>query len=262
MSALLRQEWLKLSTLRSTRWAALAAVLLTAAFAWLGGQAARLVEDSAGRVLAPAELLSLMLRTNPPVLIAVGVLGAAAVTADVRHRVVVPTLLQHPRRVRVWAAKAIVVASLSAGVALAGVAAAVAVLVSTSSWGVSGASAGALVPAAAYVGLAVGWSLVGLATGAVVGSQAGAVALLLLLPDVVEPVARVALTTAGGASATFAEFLPFGAGSALITPPGGTDGVLFVARELPAVASLAVFVVFVALVLAAGMQAFCRRDLA
>ncbi|MGN7778019.1 ABC transporter permease [Mycolicibacterium sp. 22603] len=160
MIGVLEAEVRKLATTRSALWLTLTVALLALGLA-------ALTEDP---LLGVANF-------GVPVLM---ILSALTVTGEYRTAMIRTTFLATPRRTRVLAAKALVAAGFSAAVAAAMTAGAI-VIAGSGAWHSVGALA--LYAAAAAV-LAVG-------VGALLRHTAAAVAVLLLVPFVVEPMLSV-----------------------------------------------------------------------
>lgn len=146
------------------------------------------------------------------------VLGALAVTGELRHRTLTTTLWAQPSRTVVLAAKLLVNAGVGALYGVVGVAAAVA----------AGAGTLALMGEATYLGsgdvwTAIVWSVIALALWGVIGvgvgtlvtNQIAAVVSILAFTQFLEPIARLGL---GSFEATVgvSKFLPGAAAEALV----------------------------------------------
>jgi len=160
------------------------------------------------------------------------ILGAMAVTGEIRHQTITPTFLTEPKRGRVLAAKLVValglglligaVATVVNASVVAGLAAAQGsgpALEDAATWGVLGRSV-----------LALGiWGAVGVGFGALIRNQIAAIVVVLAFTQLVEPVLRIALG-AFEATRDVASYLPGAAGEALAGAPslftGGASGEL------------------------------------
>lgn len=146
-------------------------------------------------------------------------IGTLAVTGDLRHRTIVPTLLADPSRTRLLVAKHL--GALPVGIA----------------YGVAGSLA-ALGAGAAFIALGGGdpllgspevwrtvalstvaltlWTLVGVGLGSAISNQVAALVVLLAFTQFVEPIARIGLAAGlGSTGERIASFLPGAAGDAL-----------------------------------------------
>ncbi|MCP9272024.1 ABC transporter permease [Mycolicibacterium arenosum] len=184
MLAVLNAERIKLSTIRSPLWSALLAAVLSIGVAALQGAAAY---GTAG--LAPEQVSIGVAVFGVPILM---ILSAMVVTGEYRTGMMRTTFAATPNRTMVLAVKAVVAAALSSVYSAALVLAAVVMARLTSEplqttrlsltdsgvWRVAGA-------VALYAALA---AVLGVSVGALLRHTAGAVALLLLWPLVVEPV--------------------------------------------------------------------------
>lgn len=146
------------------------------------------------------------------------VLGALAVTGELRHRTLTTTLWAEPRRTVVLGAKLVVNAGVGALYGVVGVAAAVA----------AGAGTLALMGEVTYLAsadawIAIGWSVVALALWGVIGvgvgtlvtNQIAAVVSILAFTQFLEPIARLGLA-AFDATVGVSKFLPGAAAEALV----------------------------------------------
>lgn len=237
MKALIAAERLKLTTLRSV-------------YLLFGGVAALAVVTvmdpgySASEFGKPFHEHTFVLFTALLSRILIFVFGVRVITDEFRHGTIVPSLLSSPRRGRLLAAKALVVAG--AGAVLGGVA----WVAMTGAAGVAASSEGAslAVDGAAWRSLGgmifagAGWALVGLGVGAIVRSQVVAIVGGLVWLMGLEDGLR-------GWFGDFAGYLPGQAGLAVTTSPT-VRGALLAAAILAAYATLAL----------AGAARALRRD--
>jgi ABC-2 type transport system permease protein len=242
MTALVRNELLRLRTTRSTWGLAVIGLVLT-----LGWAVVTLT--GVGGVGAPArgsaELRGAMLGASSLGLFPILLLGVVAVTGEFHHATVTSTFLVTPVRWRVLVAKAVACALAASSVMVVFLAAA---------W-TSGVVAGAVdaVPdaplleiAARSVLVAACWALLGVAVGAAVRNQTLAVILPLAWLLVIET-----LIPAYGMT-WLLPWLPGGATTAL--SGGRFPG------ALPAWAALLVLMAYVVTLLVPGVRAITRRD--
>ncbi|MGY1701826.1 ABC transporter permease [Geodermatophilus sp. SYSU D00766] len=192
LTAVLRSEWTKLRTLRSTWWCTGVYLLVTGSFAWL----AAATTHSAPTADAAVGVVLTGFAFGQVVLV---VLGVLAVTAESATGMALASLAAVPRRTRLLAAKIAVVAgwaALTTAPLVAACALAARVLVAVPG-GVSLTDPDVLRPAALQVAGAVLVTVLAAGLGAVLRSTAGAVGLGVALVFVAPP----ALALAGGAGA-------------------------------------------------------------
>lgn len=186
MIGLLRSEWTKLRTIRSTMWTMAGVVFVMIGFAYLNGattanQAARSpVGDTTTVVLGGAPFAALV----------VAVLGVLAISGEYRTGMIRTTLLAVPRRGRMLAAKTLVFAAYAFAVCLP--TCLVAFLVGQAALGEYGIGLGEHDSLRMMVGCALyvtGAGVFGLAFGTLVRHTAGAIVLitvmLLILPQII-----------------------------------------------------------------------------
>lgn len=240
---LLRSEWAKIRTVRSTYWTLIAAAIAIGlgtviAAAQSGTHAAAL--DPIGTTLGGVLFAQL----------AIGVLGALAVTTEYSTGMIRSTLVAAPQRRLVIAAKATVLAAIALVVGtLASVATFLAGQAILGANGVSLGSPGALrsvIGVGLYLGL-IAIFAVGL--GTIVRSSVGAIAVLFGLLFAL-PMILTALPSLSNVD----KFLPSNAGSAIFhsATPGTTS--------LSPWAGLAVLALYVAATLGVSLIVICRRD--
>lgn len=182
--AIARAEWIKLTTVRSPRWSALLAAVLGLGVAALQGWTAY---GAAG--LSPAAAVTGVAVFAVPVLM---ILSATVVTGEYRTHLIGATFAAMPNRTLVLAAKAVVVATC-AGLFAAILALGAVVVARTTADPLASAQLSVTSGAVWRVALALSVyaalaAVLGVAVGALVRHTAGAVALLLLWPLVVEPI--------------------------------------------------------------------------
>lgn len=241
----LRSEWIKLRTVRMN----LVLFIIAVAFpvvvcvlvASLGDITDLNVSDVAGLVTASSVVTALLL----------GVVGAVSISAEFAYGTIRPTFAATPRRMRVLAAKAIVVALFSA-VAEAMVVVLCYFLASTiaTSRGASLSLSDQPVARAGLIGIvifAVIVGLLGLGLGMVIRNTPAAVAILILWPLVVENLIFAILSAAGVNNPR--KFLPYTSGFALGNSDVGTyeglgriAGGLYFGTVTIAVAALGAFI--------------------
>jgi ABC-2 type transport system permease protein len=178
------------------------------------------------------------------------IFGALAITAEIRHGTIRPTLLATPQRARVVAAKAIV--ALTAGIALGAFATALAAGAGTLFLHLRGVTIN--VRGGDYVLLIVGgavaaalWAGIGLGIGALVRTQVPAVVGMLVWILFVENLLDGGFPAVG-------KFAPAALGRSLA---GTTENTL----HTPAVAGV-LLAVYAAAAIYAGYRATTRRDVA
>lgn len=215
---LVRSEWIKLTTLRSTWWSLGIAVLLSVGIS--------MMVASASADFAPgfASVGAILMPTQFTMLVA-GILGAIAVTGEYSTGMIRSTVTAAPRRGAVLAAKAVVVAVLIAVTTLVSyviaILATAPILTVAIDWSDAALST---LPLALGVLSMVCFALIGVGFGFLIRNGAGAIAatvgLLFVLPIVASMfmMAGEAWRWIVDASA----YLPMNA-AATITTPGGTD---------------------------------------
>jgi ABC-2 type transport system permease protein len=142
--------------------------------------------------------------------------GTLSITAEYRYQTLTPTFLAEPRRSVVLVAKLVVatVLGLLFGLvgATAGAGAVAGVRVLT---GDPPGLDGEIVQALAQVVLGMGlWAAVGVGVGSLVRNQVAAVVVIIAFSQLVEPIARVALS-AWDATRSVSQYLPGAAGDAM-----------------------------------------------
>lgn len=167
MKAALAYEWIRLRTLRSTWWmlgiSLIVTALLTLAFSGLILD----LQAASGQGVSGTEAFIVVLTRSVLTPVVAGLIGVFAIAHDLRYGTIVTTLLVTPRRIVALAAKALVVSSAAATLALANLAVAwVAGLVVLRDRVSMDLALYDLVRAQlGFVLLVVGWSLIGLAFG-------------------------------------------------------------------------------------------------
>ncbi len=245
MRRLVAAELFKLRTTRTSWLLAAAALALIAAFHVL---------NFALKDIRPGDDVVSEIQLTGVVVTLTMVLGIVGIAGEQRHGTMRVTLLVTPRRGRVLAAKAIAYALVGGllGALASGLTALVVLpwLAATDTpAGLSDARIAAML--AGFIPLAAGSAVLGLALGAIVRSQAGAIAVALVWTALVDGL----LAEAVGA---YAPYSLDGASSALTSLPessaGGVDLLAPWAGGL-------VLVAYVAVLLAVGATVLSRRDL-
>jgi len=245
VSNLLRSEWAKLRTVRSTYWSLLVAVVA------MIGLGAIITAAQSGPYNATFDPVSISLAGVLLAQLAIGVLGVLFVTSEYSTGMIRTTFAGAPQRRTVIAAKAAVFGGVAFVVGT--IASFVTFFVGQailSSHGVSLGSPGALrsvVGAGMYLGLL---AIFAVGLGTIIRSTAGAIAalfgLILVLPAVV-----TALPTSIQNSVD--KFLPGNAGQAIFNTIKDTS-------TLSPWLGLAVFALYAAAALAIGLVLVRRRD--
>lgn len=237
----LRHEMVKLISLRSTYIAPGLGLLLSLAMCAITTWG--LTESMAA--ISMEELTPLVLRTAVPALIVVAVVAVTACRDDIDNGTFAYSVLRVASKRDAWLSKMVVVIGLAA---LYGVVVALAdlTLMRLMQPDLDGASVGMWLGApVAFGAVAAGWASMGLALAAFLPTTGTAVIGVLALPLIIEP----AVTSALGDSLV-KDFLPFGAGLALLGGEGGTVA----DRQLPMAASGAVFVLFLLVTAWSGVR--------
>lgn len=116
MTDLLRSEFIKTTTTRLVIWMGIATLLLSLLYLAIPLGLGLAVDEAAFN--DPAFISSLFATTLSAAMFAM-LLGIVAMTAEFRHNTIAPTFLATPKRERVLAAKAIVLAGIGAALGLA-----------------------------------------------------------------------------------------------------------------------------------------------
>jgi ABC-2 type transport system permease protein len=215
---LLRSEWIKITTLRSTWWSLGITVVLSVGISMMIASASA---DFSGGYPAVSAIVS---PTQFTMLVA-GILGAIVITGEYSTGMIRSTLTAEPRRAAVVASKAVVVSFLIAVTTVVMYAVAIAATAPLLAEGIDWSDPEqSIVPLAYGVLSMVVFTLIGLGFGFVLRSGAGAIAVtvgvLFVLPIV------FSLFAAFGESWTWisdlGRYLPMNAAAALTTP-GGRD---------------------------------------
>jgi hypothetical protein len=247
--AVLHAERVKLTTIRSPMWSALAAGVLSLSVAALQGATAY---GAAG--LSPQRAAMGVAVFGVPILM---VLSAMTVTGEYRTGMIRATFAATPNRPLVLAAKAVVAASFAAVFTAVLVVAAVVVarLAADPLVGAGLSLAGSAVwrLAVALALFAAVAAVLGVAVGALLRHAAGAVALLLMWPLVVEPI----LANLPSIGPAVGPYLPFGNAFLFVDVQW-----LFPTYVMPwgPFGSLVYFTVVVASILVAATVVVVKRD--
>jgi ABC-2 type transport system permease protein len=252
MTAALRYEWVRLTTVRSTYHLSVLALVGTVLVAW--GMANNLHGDQqqyAQALTAGAQL--------PPLLL--GLIGVFAFGHEYRFGMIRPTLTALPRRSQVAAAKVLLVLAWALVVSLLCLvlAYATANLVAADT---SGLSVGAGPTERMLLGTVLWtllWAVVGLAYGGLFRNVPASVSLLIIVPLLVENVLHGLLQIHALRSIHWlGNYLPFSAGQQLFTWPNGGNGA-FTSTLSPFAGGLTL-AVFAGGLLALSWALFERRD--
>ncbi|MEO6605703.1 MAG: ABC transporter permease [Aeromicrobium sp.] len=267
----LRYEYVRFRTIRSTYWliglALTFQLVMSMLIAWRLSLASRPpADDEAFDILATIGAST----GFAPLFIAyiIGLLGVFSTGHEYRHGMIRATLTALPNRSQVFVAKVLSTALVSALAALACILVALLGLVI---FGLDIPSAdGLLSMTAGTVIFTVLFSLSGLAYAAMTRNQTAAVALLLLVPSVVEQIIRaivIAIKAAAddpqesGGIVTILKFLPYDAGGKMYTRASLDDLLSFLGyTPFGAVGGGVVMGVFVSVLLATSYGLFMRRD--
>jgi ABC-2 type transport system permease protein len=263
----LRYEWTRLVTIRSTYWLIGITLGFQLAMTVLIGALAK----NADGVDAFAVLVTIGASTGfAPLLIAyvIGLIGVFSAGHEYRHGMIRATLTAIPRREWVLAAKVLMVVAVSA------VAALVCVLIAIASALLFGvdlpATSDVLEVTAGTTVFAVLFSLSGFAFALITRNQTAAVALLLLVPSVLEAIIKSVILaihaasddpTGKGGGVWIIKYLPYDAGGQMYTRRSLEDLLeIFGVVPFGPLGGGIVMGVFVAILLALGSWAFLRRD--
>ncbi|MGI8627243.1 MAG: hypothetical protein ACR2J5_11845 [Geodermatophilaceae bacterium] len=267
MTAALKYEWRRLWTIRSTYWLIGGTLVLQLVFCMIAAANASPIETifDAEEVVSAVVSLGASYGVSPLFsAYIIGLLGVFSFGHEYRYGMIRATLTAVPDRAAVFLAKALTTAALAAVLAFAcaliGLLAA-AIFVDTQG---AMSSAGVWEVVLGLVLYTTLFGLCGMATAAIVRNQTGAVALMLLVPSVIESVIRLLLilVSQGGSDANeLARFLPFDAGSQMFARPAAdviTD--MFGYDPFGPVGGGLVLTLFAAVLIAAGAVLFSSRD--
>lgn len=267
----LRYEWTRLRTLRSTYWliglALVFQIVMTAVISWRVS-----VSDSGVGDESSFYLIATLGASSgvAPLFIGyiLGLLGVFSMGHEYRHGMIRATLTAIPSRAHVLTAKLITTVAVVAGAALACVVIGVALV----------AAFGIVLPDTnSILGLAAGtaifsalFALSGLAFSALARNQTAAVAMLMLIPTVLEQIIKAIVLAIKAVSddpsapsgiTTILKYLPYDAGGQLYTRmPLGDMLQFFGIEPFGPVGGGVVMGVFVAVLVALSYWTFVRRD--
>lgn len=258
----LRLEALKLVRSRSSAVLALIAVVVSSVAAVFFAGVAAIVLD--GGVTADSEeLYSFTIVRASLAPVAAGVIGALLTGSEFRHRQWATTLLRLPRRHVVLAAAYLVAASAAIALSVVTFAATMAVSLFEVQriTGVAPVGQALVLSALGHAVTTAGCAVAGAALGILLRSRIGAVAIFVALVYVVEPALAAVLNLVGSPATLFvAHHLPLAAGARLALQLGDASPVLLAEAGAGAASSAAVFVVFVAGLVALSTWSFVRQD--
>lgn len=214
----LRSEWIKVTTLRSTWWSLAVAAVLSIGISMMIAAASQSFEGgfpAVSAILSPTQFTMLV----------AGVLGAIVITGEYSTGMIRSTLTAEPRRGTIVVAKALVVSVLMAVTTVLIYAAAIAATAPILSEGIDWSEPSqSIVPLAYGVLSMVAFTLIGLGFGFIIRNGAGAIAAtvgaLFVLPIV------FSLFTMAGEGwqwiVDLSQYLPMNAASVL-SSPGAED---------------------------------------
>jgi ABC-2 type transport system permease protein len=246
-----RSEWIKLRSLRSTIWVAGITIAVMAAFAGLFAWAVVSFPDSV------STSAGVIVVGYPIAQLAISVLGVLVITGEYATGSFRSTLAAEPRRLRVVASKALVLLVSAFVVSVVALALSAAVAIPVMQAGgievrLAADDIRILIGTALYLTISA-WFAFGI--GLLVKNTAAAittvVGILFILPIIVQ---LIAATTGAEWLRDLYSYLPAPAGSAVVS--GGAMGF----AGLEPWAGLAVFGGYTAAALAVGTVAFVRRD--
>lgn len=142
--------------------------------------------------------------------------GTLSITSEFRYQTLTPTFLAEPRRPLVLVAKLVVATALGLLFGVVGAASgAVAVAAVRAAVGDPVGLDAQILQALAQVVLGMSlWAAIGVGVGTLVRNQVAAVVVIIAFSQLVEPIARVALS-AWGATRSVSQYLPGAAGDAM-----------------------------------------------
>ncbi len=246
-----RSEWIKLRSLRSTFWVAAITIVVMGAFAGLFAWAMTSFPEGASGGAG------VLVVGYPIAQLTIAVLGALVVTGEYATGAFRSTLAAEPRRMRVVASKALVLLAVAFVVSTLALALSAAVALPVLSAGGIEVAFGAddlraLIGAVLYLTVSAWFAFgIGLLVRNTAAAITTAVGLLFILPIVVQ---IIAATTGAEWLRDLYQYLPAPAGSAVVS--GDVIGM----GGLEPWTGFAVFCGYTAVLLAAGSIAFTRRD--
>jgi ABC-type transport system involved in multi-copper enzyme maturation permease subunit len=265
MTAALRYEWARITTLRSTWWILGLSVLVPTGLAGLLAATLNLDDFSGYEDVVTAVVLTQGAVVGFPLLLAylTGLIGVFAFGHEYRHGMIRATLTAVPRRGAVLAAKVFVTA---VAVALGSLVSALTALLigSVLSGGLVDVDAGGtwrvIGGMVAYCTL---FALTGLALAAIFRNQVAALVTVLLAPSVLEQVVGAVLTIPEALNSVefLTRYLPFDAGSQLYKPANVFNvGDFFGPKPLEPLTGGLVMLIFTTVLLAVAFVLFAERD--
>lgn len=271
MIAALNYEWMRLRTIRSTYWL----VGMTLAFQFLMTMLIAWRLPDSGPLAGGDETIAQLVTVGgasgiAPLFMAyiLGIVGVFSMGHEYRHGMIRATLTAIPSRTNVFCAKLLTTGTLNA---LAAIACVVVALFSAAIFGVGMPSWSALASlTSGIVIFTVLFTWSGFAFASLIRHQTAAVALLVLVPSVVESIVRAVVFAikAGsddpqrtGGLVTILKYLPYDAGGQMYTRASVNDLLQFLGYvPFGAVGGGIVFATFVGLLLAAAYALFLKRD--
>ncbi len=267
MGPALRYEWCRLWTIRSTYWLIGLTLVLQLSFSLLAAYGT----GSAHEFIRPEEAVSQVITLGAsfgvsPLFSAyiIAMFGVFGFGHEYRYGMIRATLTAVPDRSAVFAAKAVVTTALAAVLALAcclvGMFSAV-LFFDTAGALTSGAVWHVVLGAVLYTAM---FGLCGMAFAVLVRNQTGALALILLIPLVVENILKIVLqiiARSGNSVDSISRYFPFDAGAQMFARPSAQviNDVLGY-HPLGPVSGGLVMLAFTGLLLAAALALFLRRD--
>jgi ABC-2 type transport system permease protein len=267
----LRYEYVRLRTIRSTYWliglALTFQLIMSLLIAWrLSVASSPPIGDDAFDILATIGASAGL----APLFVAyiIGLLGVFSTGHEYRHGMIRATLTAVPNRTHVFAAKVISTAAIAAAAALGCILIALGGLLG---FGLDMPSAGALVDMTAgtviYTAL---FALSGLAYAALTRNQTAAVALLMLVPSLVEQIIKAIILAIKSSSddprgtdglVRILKYLPYDAGGQMYTRASIEDLLSFLGVvPFGAIGGGIVMGLFVGALLGGAYALFIRRD--
>lgn len=239
----LRSEWIKLSTVRSTKVVLALTAVTGGLIAWA------LAATSTDSSLAASELFIYPL---PLVAMLAAVTGILMFTTEAQHGTLVPMLTARPARWVIVTAKTVVATCVGVSLGVAGMTfgyggAVLGGAPTGSASDVVGRAAWALL----YIALA---AMIGLGVGMVVRHSAGAISGLLMWSFVVESLFAPALPDG------VVHFLPFSAGYRLLDAGANFEPPVVIEHQLARPQYALIFAAYAVVALAVGTVLLYRRD--
>jgi ABC-2 type transport system permease protein len=259
MKGALRYEWRRLTTTRGLFVLTAVVVLGALVVSWaMTMMMANLAPNMS--MAAATEATTVAATRTPFLLLAAGLLGALAFGQEKRHGTTIHALLATPDRKKLLAAKTVMTLLITTIWTLVSVPAAIAVSNTVLNTGKALQSEPQVL--LGFLVLANLWALAGIAAGILL-SRTGAIVLLVVGSTLVEPLLGQLLSRFEIWGTSGAAYLPFTAGSALISfeNPGFSEAIAETSQRLPSLAGAVVFLIYIVLAQCAAVRRLLKFSL-